>query len=323
MNINEKILPGAKRMLLQCMGAKPSEKVLIVCDEKKIDVAQSFAVAGWEAGLELALLEARSQTKGDVPAFIANAMLEADVELIITSMSYSHTKARSAATDAGVRIATMPMLTEEIAEKYLDADYEEISRRSHHIEDMLNRASTARILTKHGTDIILGLKGRVAMADTGLLQTRGAFGNLPAGEGLIAPLEDQANGVFVMQPGDVIAYLGYVKDTVTITVENGRIVSIDGGVSAQEYRDFLRDKDDEAKGIAELGIGTNPTAKLIGHPLLDEKVMGTVHIAFGNSAYFGGKRISNIHVDCIVRDVTLFLDDKCVMEEGKHTYAFQ
>jgi len=320
---NEKALQGAKKMLLQCMGAKPGEKVLIVCDEKKIEVAQSFAIAGWEEGLDLAMMVGRSQTKGDVPALVAKAMLEADVELIITSMSYSHTKARSAATEAGARIATMPLLTEEIAEKYLNADYEEIGRRSRCLEVMLNKASTARVTTKHGTDITLGINGRVAMADTGSLLTRGAFGNLPAGEGLIAPLEDQANGVFVMQPGDCIAYMGYVKDTVTMTVKDGRIVSIDGGVTAREYRDFLKDKDEEATGIAELGIGTNPTAKLIGHPLLDEKVMGTVHIAFGNSAFFGGKRISNIHVDCIIRDATLFLDSECVIKEGEHIYAIK
>ena len=323
MNINKKILPGAKKVLLQCMGAKPSEKVLIVCDEKKIDVAQSFAAAGWEAGLDVTLQVARLQSKGDVPALTAKAMLEADVALVMTSMSYSHTKARSEATKAGARIATMPMLTAEIAEEYLDADYDEISRRSQILADMLNQASTARVLTNQGTDMALSIKGRVAMADTGLLHTRGAFGNLPAGEGLIAPLENQANGLFVMQPGDCIAYLGYVQDTVTMTVKDGYIVNIAGGQTAQAYLDFLRDKDAEATGIAELGIGTNPKAKLIGHPLLDEKVMGTVHLAFGNSAYFGGTRISNIHVDCIIRDATLFLDDVCVIKDGKHIYAFQ
>lgn len=322
MNVNDKILLGAKKILFQCMDAKPEEKVLIVCDEKKIDVAYSFAYAGRQAGLDVTLVEAQSQSKGDVPALAAKAMLEADVELIITSMSYSHTMARSAATKAGARIATMPMLTEEIAENFLDADYEEISCRTRILEEKLNKASTARILTPHGTDITLGIHGRVAMADSGILRTRSAFGNLPAGESLIAPLEDQADGIYVMQPGDCIAYLGYVKDTVAFTVKKGRIVSVEGGITAQEFREFLRDKDQEANGIAELGIGTNPKARLIGHPLLDEKVMGTTHIAFGNSAYFGGKRISNIHIDCIIRDVTLYLDEVCVIENGKHIYDF-
>lgn len=320
MTAHEKIIPGAQKILLQCMGIKPEEKALIVCDEKTVEIAQAFMEAGIRSGLNLSLLEAISQEKGVVDPFVAEAMRKADAELLITSMSYSHTLARSAATKAGARVATMPMLTAEIAENYLDADYEEISRRSHALENLLNHASTARVTTKAGTDITLGFRGRVAMADTGILNTKSAFGNLPAGEGLIAPLEDQADGVFVMQPGDCIAYVGRVQDTVTITVKQGRITDIAGGVSAAAFRAFLQDKDEESNGIAELGIGTNPVAKLIGHPLLDEKVMGTIHIAFGNSAYFGGTRVSNIHVDCIVRDATVYLDDQCVLKDGEHLY---
>lgn len=320
MTINPKIVPGAQQLLTECLGAKPEERVLIVCDEQKIDVAYSFAHAGRELGLNVMLAEGQSQSKGDVPEMVAKAMLEADVEIIITSMSYSHTAARGAATKTGARIATMPMLNQRIAEEFLVADYGAIAHRSRLLEAMLNKASTARITTPYGTDVTLSLEGRVAMADTGQLLRPGDFGNLPAGEGLIAPLEDRADGIFVMQPGDCIAYIGYVKDQLTLTLKNGRIAAIEGGTTAQELRDFLRDKDEESDGIAELGIGTNPTAKLIGHPLLDEKVMGTVHIAFGNSKFFGGERISNIHYDCIIDNVTLYLDDVCIMKDGKHIY---
>lgn len=320
MNTSNHIQFGAKKILLQCMGAKPEEKVLIVCDEKTLEVAHDFLLAGWQSGLNVNLLVTKSQQKGNVDPLVERTMLEADVELLITSMSYSHTAARASATMSGVRIATMPMLTTKIAENFLDADYKEIMRRSCRLEAMLNEASTARVVTRHGTDITLGIHNRIAMADTGILTAPGAFGNLPAGEGLIAPLENHADGVFVMQPGDCIAYIGKVKDPVTIHVKEGYITSIDGGETAQAYREFLKDKDVEAYGIAELGIGTNPIAKLIGHPLIDEKVMGTVHIAFGNSAYFGGKRVSNIHVDCIIREATLYLDDTPVLENGKHLY---
>jgi leucyl aminopeptidase (aminopeptidase T) len=322
METNNLILPGAKRILLECMAAKPVEKTLIVCDEKTSEIAYSFAAAGREAGLDVVFLEAPSQTKGDVSPLVAKAMLEADVELLITSMSYSHTSARSAATKSGARIATMPMLTREIAENYLEADYSEIAKRSATLATLFDHSSEARLLSRYGTDLTLGFRGRKAMADTGILRTPGAFGNLPAGEGLVAPLEDQANGVFVLRPGDCIAYVGRVEDTVEISIENGRIKSIEGGSTAHAFRDFLHDKDDESDGIAELGVGTNPVARLIGHPLLDEKVMGTAHIAFGNSAYFGGERVSDIHVDCIAGDITLYLDDRCVIEDGVHIYSY-
>lgn len=314
--INSKIVSAAKKMLLDCMGAKPGENVLIVCDEKKIGVAYSFAHAGREAGLNVTLVEGQSQTKGDVPPLVAGAMLNADVALIMTSMSYSHTAARGAATKAGVRIATMPMLTEEIAENYLDADYTEIAKLSIALKEKLDAASVARVTSPWGTDLTMNIKGREAMADYGDLGKSGDFGNLPAGEACLAPLEDDVNGVFVMQEGDCVAYLGYVKDTLTLTVEHGKITKIEGDRTAQELRDFLKDKDEGSVGIAELGIGTNGAARLIGHPLLDEKVLGTIHIAFGNSIHLGGVRDSNIHYDCVTRGNTVYLDDVCVMKDG-------
>jgi leucyl aminopeptidase (aminopeptidase T) len=80
------------------------------------------------------------------------------------------------------------------------------------------------------------------------------------------------------------------RTTSFYTVQDGRITEIEGRVSAQKLRDFLEDKDSEAYGIAEFGIGTNPARKIIGHPLVDEKVWGTVHIAFGMNSSIGGVR---------------------------------
>lgn len=41
--------------------------------------------------------------------------------------------------------------------------------------------------------------------------------------------------------------------------------------------------------MAEFGIGTNYKAKLVGLILEDEKVFGTIHIAFGNNLSMGGR----------------------------------
>jgi leucyl aminopeptidase (aminopeptidase T) len=103
-----------------------------------------------------------------------------------------------------------------------------------------------------------------------------------------------------------------------LDVKDGRIVDISGGKSAQALKDFLEDKDSESNGIAEFGIGTNPGAKIIGHPLVDEKVWGTIHIAFGMNVSMGGTRQSDIHYDCIINEPTVWIDDTKVLEDGKH-----
>ncbi len=309
MNVNAKIIEVAKNIWTTCMGAKPGEKLLVVADDQKLAIGYAFVMGAREIGLDCSFVECAAQTKGEPPAFIADAMSLADAELVFTSMSYSHTLARVHATKKGVRIATLPLITEEICEKYMNADYNKVYEASANIAKVFTAGKLARITSDSGCDLTIDIEGREAMIDAGQLQTPGAFGNLPAGEGLIAPLENGANGVYVAMPGDCISYLGYVKDKTTLTIKNGYIQRIDGGQTADELVAMLADKDGEAKGIAELAIGTNPVARLIGHPLLDEKVLGTCHIAFGfNKSITGGERASNIHYDIIINGASVEVD---------------
>ena len=316
--VNDKIKEAAKKLIIDCMGTKQDEKLLIVTDEKKVDIGCAFAIAGRELGIDTTMVEATSQAKGEPSAPVAAAMAAADVEFLLTSMSYSHVKARIAATESGVRIASMPLMTTEIAENYLDADYIKIKKASEKLADMMKGTKTVRVVTEAGTDVTMAIEGRQPFADSGDLTTPGAFGNLPAGEACIAPHEDAGEGKIVVD--GCVAYLGSVKDNIILTLKDGRISSIEGGESAADLRKFLEDKDDEAVGIAEFGIGTNPGAKIIGHPLVDEKVWGTIHIAFGMNKSLGGQRDSNIHYDCIINNPTVYFDGVKIMDCGKHVY---
>ncbi len=59
--------------------------------------------------------------------------------------------------------------------------------------------------------------------------------------------------------------------------------------------------------IAELGIGMNPVIdRAIGYILTDEKIGGSVHVAFGRSTGYGGKVTSAMHWDFVTApDVTV------------------
>lgn len=67
------------------------------------------------------------------------------------------------------------------------------------------------------------------------------------------------------------------------------------------------------------GSGTNEAAILNGIILEDEKVYGTVHIAFGTNTSFGGMNKAECHMDGIILKPTLYLDDVQVIKEGKFT----
>lgn len=318
MNINRKIVEAAKKLIIDCLGTKKDEQLLIVGDEKTSELAYGFTVAGRECGISTTYVEAPSQAKGEPPATVGAAMAEANVEFLLTSMSYSHVNARIAATNKGARIASMPMMNTNIAENYLNADYPLIKKVSEQLADMLTTAKVVRVVTDKGTDVTLYIEGRACHADTGDLTETGALGNLPAGEAYIAPLENVGEGKIVVD--GCIAYLGPVEDDVILNLNDGRITAIEGNKSASALKRFLEDKDEEAWGIAEFGIGTNPGAKIIGHPLVDEKVWGTIHIAFGMNASMGGTRQSNIHYDCIINSPTVWIDGQLVLDHGNHVY---
>ena len=68
---------------------------------------------------------------------------------------------------------------------------------------------------------------------------------------------------------------------------------------------------------AEFGIGTNPFLKVSGNLLEDEKVKGTIHLAFGNSRGMGGDNDVPVHIDCVIRRPSVYIDGRLVIEEGE------
>ena len=76
--------------------------------------------------------------------------------------------------------------------------------------------------------------------------------------------------------------------------------------------------------LAELGIGCNPEiTKAIGYILTDEKINGSVHLAFGSNKMMGGTSVSQIHWDFVTTpcvNITVEYNDgikKLIMENGK------
>jgi len=121
-----------------------------------------------------------------------------------------------------VRIASLPTITEEIFRRTMPVDYAELKRTSEWLAARLTSASTATVTSAAGTDIVLQLNGRVGHSDDGNLEHPGAFGNLPAGEGYVAPLETEGDGTIVID-GSLAGY-GLLPSPVRVTVRGGRAV---------------------------------------------------------------------------------------------------
>jgi len=98
------------------------------------------------------------------------------------------TKARREATKAGVRIASMPKVTEfSFSEGGLTADYRRVKELTEIMAKKLENVKKVRITSDNGTDFTASIGGREWVKDDGMIHEKGNFCNLPAGEAAVAP----------------------------------------------------------------------------------------------------------------------------------------
>lgn len=305
-----------------CMGTRPGETVLIVTDEPLRTIGYSLWRAAKDLGTEVMLIEMlpRKTNGEEPPANIAELMKKADVVLCPTSKSLTHTDARRNASATGTRVATLPGVTEEIMIRCMNADYNKIAARTFKICRLMEKTKKIRVTAPRGTDITMPIAGREAHASSGLFREKGLWGNLPTGESYLAPLEGLSNGVVVVDGS--MASVGIVREPIKIVVKDGYATEITGGEEAKRLRELLEPHGKDAYTVAEFGIGTNDKAILTGKILEDEKVMGTIHIAFGDNKSMGGSVRVASHLDGLIKEPTVWFDDQVIMKDGKFLIDF-
>ena len=300
----------------ECLGVRPGEGVLVVCDPGTRRIGELLRDEAEAAGADavLALMAPRERDGAEPPDSVAGAMSRADVVLAPTTRSLSHTAARREATGAGARVASLPDVTEEMLARLMSADMEGLRRKGAAVAAALTTATKAQVTCPLGSDLRLGLEGRSGVPDAGQLDQPGAFGNLPCGEGFIAPLEGTAEGR-LMIAGTISGY-GIPSEPVEMTVAAGRLASA-GSEAGTWLLAQLDAPGPDGRNVAELGIGTNEEAKLTGNLLEDEKILGTAHIAFGASAAIGGTVQVPVHIDCVVLEPDVLLDGEAIVRAGE------
>jgi leucyl aminopeptidase (aminopeptidase T) len=300
---------------VSCLAVGPDDDVLVLCNDEQLTIADAIAeTAGEIARNSRVLAFARASRHGEEPPpEVAAAMASATVIFAPTTFSLSHTTARQEASKRGARIATMPGITEEVFRRALSVDYRELKRAGLLLATQLSNTSECRVTSPAGTDLTMSLSGREGISDDGDIGTVGAFGNLPAGEAFISPIETSAEGTIVFD--GALGGFGLLDEPVRAAVSGGTMVEADGRAGGWLYS-TLESGGEHGRSIAELGIGTNPAARLTGNILEDEKALGTIHLAFGTSAGIGGVNRASVHIDGLVLRPSVWLDGRVLMEDG-------
>ena len=60
----------------------------------------------------------------------------------------------------------------------------------------------------------------------------------------------------------------------------------------------------------------NPSARLVGNVLEDEKRMGSCYFSIGDNTGLGGTSNAGIHVSGVLAEPSVWLDDSCLTEAG-------
>ncbi len=306
------LLRGALSACRQNLAIKEGENVVVVADPEMLVYGEAFAYAAEVMGGDatLVVMKDRGRHGAEPPKPVAAAMESSDVFILTTTHSLSHTEARRRATEKGGRGASLPGVTKQMFLEPMMADYGYVKRVTEAVASILDRGSEVRVTSPSGTDLTLGIEGRIALRDDGDYTRPGLWGNLPAGEACLAPVEAEGEGVLVV---DIVS--GLSASASRVVIRNGRAVEFNS--EAKWLENMLRNVGECAFQVAELGVGTNPKARIVGNVLEDEKVMGTMHVAFGDNASFpGGKNKCGIHIDLIVLEPTLIVDGETLMRDG-------
>lgn len=323
----EMLTPKRAHTIIDLAEIKKGDKVLILCDFTTAEVGKLLTsqVYNLDALPILTIIPVLKGHGDSAPKPVEEMAMNVDV--IIAPMKYNiaHSPLRTEALKAGIRLMTPTDILDSLAKGFFDADYYEMREKTIKIAELLTKAKTAKVTTAKGTDITMSLEGRDGVPLTGFCQ-KGRLAAPPGMEALCCPVEGTAEGKFVCDvsvqglPPELDIYERLLDEPIEFIVHEGLVKDIKGGKEAKELKEYLESMNDPTVyNIAELGVGTNSALKEFIGSMLDEALQGGLHIGLGDNVCFpGGKVESTGHFDPVMSCVTLELDGKTVIKDGKH-----
>jgi leucyl aminopeptidase (aminopeptidase T) len=317
---------------------KSGMQILIVTDTAHDPrVWQAIMSTCSELGAEptLALFDPRPADYFDPPKAVCEAMTKSDINILLASTGMLHSHANHHAMAAGVPVICMDggMTLEMFQSGAVTENQKEMAIRQHYVAKNIfgENAKVCRVTSKYGTDLTYSVEGRIfipKMPDdsfvpykiTSLGRNKKMPFNrflFPNGEFNVPPVEWSANGKLVI---DLCMHqLGRLSSPIELTIREGRITAIDGGIDAYSLRTYLANYGDENAYVcpAEASVGINSKALVRGVQREDKNILGSMHFGLGTNVDVGGTIMSNIHMDGVILEPTLYVDGEKRIEHGK------
>jgi hypothetical protein len=304
---------AAANALKFVLGAVPGERLLIICDDEKLEIGEAFAKGALEIGLwtRLLQLETPPAPRKRVPSQVLEILTGQTPDVYINLLRgigdetpfrirLIHLETRSKRARLGhCPGVTIDMLTEG-ALALTAEEHTKMQNFARRLIQTLSDTIKVEISTPAGTNLHLNVEGRPFFTDTQLDWKTMKWMNLPTGEVIVAPVENSMRGTLVCDVA--IGGIGPISEPVTLDVQNGRVKEVfseNEEIVKKLEKVFMMD--DWSNVVGEFAFGINPKARLTKEFLEAEKIFGTVHVAFGNNLDMPqGKNPSKNHVDLLM-----------------------
>jgi aminopeptidase len=321
---------GAVQAVRKCMKISSKDRVVLVTDTETIDVANVIADECQKITKDVKtfnLDEYGKRPLRELPEEIATAVKKASA-VFFCAVQYEGEKENirkpiiRLSTENG-RQAHMPNITKQLMEEGMCTDYNLIKKVSKKVYDVVSKSKKIEVITDKGTMLIAEFSPNIkwGIADGDIVNSKVRWSNLPDGE--VLTCVDKIKGVAIID-GSIGDYLGkryglIDKTPLRLRIKDSRVVKVESNNKelVNDVKCYIK-QDENANRIGEFAIGTNiGLKKLIGNLLQDEKFPG-VHIAIGHGypEYTGSDWNSKAHLDVIMKETTIIVDGKKIMERG-------
>jgi aminopeptidase len=337
---NEAIQNGARQAVQNCVRVQADEHVVVVTDRQTAYLADALVQVCHElsAQTETFVMEdfgPRSKD-GSAPlpfdASIGKALARSQASFYIAQClpgelaSFRQPMIHVIETNH-LRHGHMPGFTEIMMSQGMAADYGKIQALCRQVYDIVAPAREIHVTTAAGTDLVAQFDPTIKWIVSDGQVTPDQWKNLPDGEDFTAPATADGQVVIDGCLGDFFCDKYGLMDQIPLAyrLKDGYCqadsVNCDNDALQTDFLKYTFETDENSMRLGEFAIGTNIGLKaLIGNLLQDEKYPG-IHLALGSPypTKTGASWNSQAHCDGIIRNPTIVVDGRIIMEHGRFT----
>jgi leucyl aminopeptidase (aminopeptidase T) len=329
---------GAMQAVRNCVRAQPGERVVIITDRERKHIADAIhreLEMVTPGNTKLFVMEDFGDRPADgshplpFPDEIGQAM-EDNVQISFYAAAGKKGELQTFRTPMlkivekkKLRHAHMPNINDLLMTTGMAVDYARVQQLSKDVYDIVSKARFIKVTAPGGTDFTTEFHPDWKWLVSDACITSEKWTNLPDGEVFTCAYKIP-EGTIVIDGvlGDYFCetYGVLEKTPLTLRIKDGRVIdaTCDNKVLLDDLTEYMK-KDENASRIGEFAIGTNiGLDKLVGNLLQDEKFPG-IHIAIGHGYpdKTGSGWDSEAHVDGILKNPTIVVDGRTIMEKGR------